>query len=235
MKDGRTHLAHKAEHAVDMETGAIVAVTLHGADVGDTTTIIETAIAATEQVEDAQANVDDRQSLEEIVGDKGYHSNQTLIDLDAVGSRSYVSAPDRGDVIGRRIPSPAPVYGNRRRMAGTTRPPPDAPTRRTDRTLVCASLRHGRDAAHPSARPHNILVLAPLAVDQAAARCSYDHESGGNPPAAVSTTATNTRRRTSRPVKMSLRANRLLTRRACMAGVLVSRPNRKARCGRTKL
>ena len=96
MKDGRTHLAHKAEHAVDMETGAIVAVTLQGADVGDTTTIIETAIAAAEQVEDAQANVDDRQSLEEIVGDKGYHSNQTLIDLDAVGIRSYVSEPDRG-------------------------------------------------------------------------------------------------------------------------------------------
>ena len=60
MKDGLTHLAHKAEHAVDMETGAIVAVTLQGADVGDTTTIIETAIAAAEQVEDAQANVDDR-------------------------------------------------------------------------------------------------------------------------------------------------------------------------------
>src|ERR1039457_675035 len=44
MKDGRTHLAHKAEHAVDLETGAIVAVTLQGADQGDTTTIIETAI-----------------------------------------------------------------------------------------------------------------------------------------------------------------------------------------------
>ena len=42
MKDGRTHLAHKAEHAVDMETGAVVAVTLHGADQGDTTTIQET-------------------------------------------------------------------------------------------------------------------------------------------------------------------------------------------------
>ena len=78
-------------------------------------------------------------------------------------------------------------------------------------------------------------VLAPLAVDQAAARCSYEHESGGDPPAAVSTIATNTRRVTSRPVKMSLRANRLVTRPACMAGVLVSRPNRKARCGRTKL
>ena len=119
MKDGRTHLAHKAEHAVDMETGAIVAVTLQGADVGDTTTIIETAIAAAEQVEDAQANVDDRQSLEEIVGDKGYHSNQTLIDLDAVGIRSYVSEPDRGRRDWSKDPEArAPVYGNRRRMRG---------------------------------------------------------------------------------------------------------------------
>jgi transposase len=40
MKDGRTYLAHKAERAVDMETGAIVAVTLRGADVGDTATIL---------------------------------------------------------------------------------------------------------------------------------------------------------------------------------------------------
>ena len=119
MKDGRTHLAHKAEHAVDMETGAIVAVTLQGADVGDTTTIIETAIAAAEQVEDAQANVDDRQSLEEIVGDKGYHSNQTLIDLAAGGIRSYVSEPDRGRRDWSKDPEArAPVYGNRRRMRG---------------------------------------------------------------------------------------------------------------------
>ena len=66
MKDGpHASGAAKAEHAVDMETGAIVAVTLQGADVGDTTTIIETAIAAAEQVEDAQANVEPhRQSLE---------------------------------------------------------------------------------------------------------------------------------------------------------------------------
>ena len=54
MKDGRTHLAHKAEHAVDLDTGAIVAVTLQGADQGDTTTIVETVTAAAEQVEDAQ-------------------------------------------------------------------------------------------------------------------------------------------------------------------------------------
>jgi transposase len=57
MKDGRTHLAYKAEHAVDLETGALVAVTQQDADQGDTTTIIETVIAAAEQIEDAQAAV----------------------------------------------------------------------------------------------------------------------------------------------------------------------------------
>ena len=97
MKDGRTHLAHKAEHAVDVETGAIVAVTLQGADTGDTTTIVETATAAADQIEDAQADVDEPQALEEIIADKGYHSNQTMVDLDAVGLRSYIAEPVRGD------------------------------------------------------------------------------------------------------------------------------------------
>jgi hypothetical protein len=50
MKDGRTHLAHKAEHAVDMDMGAIVAVTLQAADQGDTTTLDETLCEAGEQV-----------------------------------------------------------------------------------------------------------------------------------------------------------------------------------------
>jgi hypothetical protein len=50
MKDGRTHLAHKAEHAVDMDTEAIVAVTLQAADQGDTTTLDETLCEAGEQV-----------------------------------------------------------------------------------------------------------------------------------------------------------------------------------------
>src|SRR2546427_6145952 len=64
MKDGRTHLAHKAENAVDLETGAIVAVTVQGADEGDTTTIIETTLAAADQVEAAQADVEEPQALE---------------------------------------------------------------------------------------------------------------------------------------------------------------------------
>jgi transposase len=119
MKDGRTHLAHKAEHAVDLETGAIVAVTVQGADEGDTTTIVETATAAAEQIEDAQVDVDEPQQLEEIIGDKGYHSNQTMVDLDAVGIRSYLAEPDRGRRDwSKQREAQAPVYRNRRRMRG---------------------------------------------------------------------------------------------------------------------
>ncbi len=120
MKDGRTHLAHKVEHAVDLETGALVAVTLQGADQGDTTTIVETAIAAAEQVEDAQAEVEQPQPLEEIIADKGYHSNQTLIDLAAVGIRSYLSEPERGRRDWSKQPAAqTPVYANRRRIGGS--------------------------------------------------------------------------------------------------------------------
>ena len=119
MKDGRTHLAHKAEHAVDVETGAIVAVTLQGADAGDTTTIVETATAAADQIADAQVDVAEPQALEEIIADKGYHSNQTMIDLDAVGLRSYIAEPDRGRRDWSEAPeAQAPVYANRRRTRG---------------------------------------------------------------------------------------------------------------------
>src|SRR5438552_9274004 len=119
MKDGRTHLAHKAEHAVDLETGAIVAVTVQDADEGDTTTISETATAAADQIEDAQADVDEPQSLEEIIADKGYHSNQSMVDLDAVGIRSYIAEPDRGRRDWSKQPeAQVPVYRNRRRIRG---------------------------------------------------------------------------------------------------------------------
>jgi transposase len=120
LKDGRTHLAHKAGHAVDLETGALVAVTVQGADQGDTTTIVETAIAAADQIEDAQAEVEKPQPLEEIIADKGYHSNQTLIDLAAVGIRSYIAEPDRGRRAWSQQPAAqTPVYANRRRIRGS--------------------------------------------------------------------------------------------------------------------
>jgi transposase len=139
MKDGRTHLAHKAEHAVDLETGAIVAVTVQGADQGDTTTIVETAIAAAEQVEQTQVDVEEPHDLEEIIADKGYHSNQTMIDLEAVGIRSYVAEPDRG----RRDWSEEPeaqalVYRNRRRIRGP----------RGRRLMRCRGERIERSFAH---------------------------------------------------------------------------------------
>ena len=116
MKDGRTHLAHKAEHAVDLETGAIVGVTVQDADGGDTTTCVETLIEAAEQVEMVRP---DGKSIEEIVGDKGYHSNQSLVDFEAVGVRSYISEPDRGRRNWKKDPTTRDaVYRNRRRIRG---------------------------------------------------------------------------------------------------------------------
>ena len=64
MKDGRTHLAHKYEHAVDLETGVIVGATVQPADSGDTTTMIETLITASEQVE---AVLPESEGIQEVV------------------------------------------------------------------------------------------------------------------------------------------------------------------------
>jgi transposase len=116
MKDGRTHLAHKAEHAVDLETGAIVGVTVQDADEGDTATGRETLIEAAEQIEAVRPDSD---GLAEVVGDKGYHSNQSLVDLEAVGLRSYISEPDRGRRNWQKhSDARAAVYRNRRRIRG---------------------------------------------------------------------------------------------------------------------
>ena len=83
MKDGRTHVAHKAEHAVDLETGAIVGVTVQGADQGDTTTIETTLPEAVEQLEAVAAVTDETVATgEELVADKGYHSKQKILELD---------------------------------------------------------------------------------------------------------------------------------------------------------
>jgi hypothetical protein len=114
MKDGRTHLAHKVEHAVDLETGALVAVTLHGADVGDTTSLLATTLTAAEQLAAVQAPVPTA-----LVGDRGYHSNDTLLTLRRLGIRAYVAEPDRGRRCWAQEPdAQQPVYGNHRRVGG---------------------------------------------------------------------------------------------------------------------
>jgi len=117
MKDGRTHLAHKAEHAVDLKCGAIVAVALHRADAGDTQTIGGTLVAARTQLA-ATVGCQADATLE-VVTDKGYHSNDVLTDLAAHHVRSYLSEPDRGRRawIGKAA-AQAAVYANRRRIHG---------------------------------------------------------------------------------------------------------------------
>jgi len=130
MKDGRTHLAHKAEHAVDLDSGAIMAVTLQEADKGDTATMDETLIEAGSAVAELavreaelhpqakpKVNVT---GVEEIVADKGYHSGAALERVKSYQVRSYI--PERQQKGRRNWEGKAgqqqAVYANRRRIQG---------------------------------------------------------------------------------------------------------------------
>ena len=122
MKDGRTHLAHKAEHAVDLETGAVVAVTIQPADRGDTSSVYETVSEAAENLAEvgSDAEPSGHGVVEEVVADKGYHSNDTLRDFAEMEIRSYVSEPKRTghrNWKGKEAEREA-VYANRRRIRG---------------------------------------------------------------------------------------------------------------------
>ena len=126
MKDGRTALAYKAEHAVDMDTGAIVAVTAYGGAVGDSASIQETLPAAgeaiAEQIPEPTAEGEyavNVEGVEELVADKGYHAGPVLVAVQEAGVRTYVSEPDRGrrKWTGKRDQRAA-VYANRRRIGG---------------------------------------------------------------------------------------------------------------------
>src|SRR5437867_2555073 len=130
MKDGRTHLAHKAEHAVDMDTGAIVAVTLQAADQGDTTTLDETLCEAGEQVaeqirREAESRPQDEpkvhlQGIEELVTAKGYHSTAVVQRMKSNVVRTYIlekKKKGRHDWQAQRAEQQA-VYENRRRVRG---------------------------------------------------------------------------------------------------------------------
>jgi transposase len=128
MKDGRIHLAHKAEHAVDMETGAVVAVTLQEAHLGDTTTIKETLAEAGGTVAELighEAEVAPEEApqvnlggIEEVVADKGYHSGRVLEELKAAGVRTYIPEKKQNGQrhwVGKEGEQKA-VYANRQRL-----------------------------------------------------------------------------------------------------------------------
>ena len=124
LKDGRTALAYKVEQAVDMETGTIVAVTTHGGAVADSATVVETlceaGVAVAELIPvttaDGKYPVDEG-GIAEVVADKGYHSNATMVELQELGLRTYVAEPDRGtrNWNGKTEERDA-VYANRRRI-----------------------------------------------------------------------------------------------------------------------
>ncbi len=130
MKDGRMHLAHKAEHAVDLATGAVLAVTLQGADQGDTATLDQTlgeAGMAVAELVGREAELRPEQApqvnvagIEETVADKGYHSGAVVKRMKAYGVRSYIpekKQKGRRNWAGKQAEQEA-VYANRRRVRG---------------------------------------------------------------------------------------------------------------------
>src|SRR5512143_1262775 len=122
MKDGTTHLAYKPEHAVDLDTGAVVAAEIHPADKGDTTTLSSTLKAAAANL----AKVDRAPSTTattELVADKGYHSRAVLKDLDGSVWKTRIAEPQhtaflrwRGDTEARNASTPT-ATGCARRSA----------------------------------------------------------------------------------------------------------------------
>ena len=126
MKSGGTDMAHKAEHAVDMSgEGAVIAVTLHGGAKGDTKSLPDTLEKAQSNLQELANNAEYCERIHEdagreVVGDKGYHGNDILVELVEQEYRSYISEPERG---GRKWKNKqaeqAATYANRRRIRRT--------------------------------------------------------------------------------------------------------------------
>jgi transposase len=117
LKDGRTHLAYKPEHAMDLDTGAVIAAELHVADQGDTTTMPGTLASANAHLAAVDA-APTPTAPAELIADKGYHSRAGLKALDDGPWKTRISEPRRdefsrwhGDDEARRA-----VYNNRVRL-----------------------------------------------------------------------------------------------------------------------
>ena len=163
MKDGRTHLAHKAEHAVDMDTGAIVAVTLQAADQGDTTTLDETLCEAGEQVAEQIGREAELQPKSE----PKINLQRDRRVGDGQGLPQRGGGPASEELCGAQLHSGEEAEGTARlarqtcRAAGRVREPaagagrvrqePTPAAGRADRTQLRALLRDGWHATLPSA------------------------------------------------------------------------------------
>ena len=116
MKDGRTHLAYKAEHVVDLKSDVILAAEIYPADHADTQTLVDSVMEAVENVKQAGVETE----IEEIVADKGYHAAGTVELADDLNFRTYI--PERKHTHRSRwTDKPAEfqqaVYANRRRLS----------------------------------------------------------------------------------------------------------------------
>ncbi len=118
MKDKRTHLAYKAEHAVDLESGLIVAPVVYRANDSDPETLPVTVEIAVAQLDAAGSPC----ALREVVGDKGYHKAETIQTLEEVEHvRSYIAEPKQNHRRNWKHKEPGQqeaVYANRRRIKG---------------------------------------------------------------------------------------------------------------------
>ncbi|MFQ5757737.1 MAG: transposase, partial [Acidiferrobacterales bacterium] len=117
MKDGRTHLAYKTEHAIDIDTDIVLAAGVYKADESDTATFSETLIKAQAHMVVAGSESE----IKDAIADKGYHSTANLVWCEDFGVRSYI--PERESRWRRKWgDNPAShrhaVYGNRRRVKG---------------------------------------------------------------------------------------------------------------------
>jgi transposase len=89
MKDGTTHLAYKAEHVVDLDSGLVLAASVHPADPADPATLVGSVLQA--QVNLVLAGSE--QEVEEAVADKGYHKAETLAECEHWNTRTYIPEP----------------------------------------------------------------------------------------------------------------------------------------------
>jgi len=115
MKDGRTHLAYKAEHVVDLKSDVILAAEIYPADHGDTQTLVDSVLEAVENVQQAGCECE----IEEIVADKGYHAAETIELAEDLNFRTYIperKRPHRSRWTDKPAEFQQAVYANRRRL-----------------------------------------------------------------------------------------------------------------------
>jgi len=118
MKDGRTHLAYKAEHVVDLKTDLVLAAVVYEANRGDAETLAESVVVAQKNIIQA----DSPANIKSAAADKGYHSAETLALVNGpLGVRTYIPEPKRKTRWKwreRPAEQQAAVTGNGRRVRG---------------------------------------------------------------------------------------------------------------------